>query len=253
MLFMTSPLPVDKIGKFEKRIIKGKVTLVDDDSKPLKKVDYPGDHDSKDEVESVDNDMACSMATERVGFGTNSLLEQWRDSYENGDYDEDPYDDDMYEGQDIPDNIQDICDNLDIRVRVSKLTTLGDVFSLSQNIKAGFDDQAALVAGMSTGLEDNKVVNDGGDSESSGPVTPTSDSKYSGKPFKRQNITRAYTAGPGEKKVYEGSKPVCPKCNYHYDGQCAPKCNHCKEADHLAYDCRSPAATANNQRALGEN
>ncbi|GKB51322.1 retrotransposon protein, putative, ty1-copia subclass, partial [Tanacetum coccineum] len=108
---------VDKIGKLEKLIIDGKVTLVDDDGKPLKKVDYPGDHDSEDEVESVDNDMARSMASERVGFGTKSLLEQWRDSYENGDYDEDPYDDDMYEGQDLPDKIQDICDNLDIRVR----------------------------------------------------------------------------------------------------------------------------------------
>ncbi|GKB36836.1 hypothetical protein Tco_0881778 [Tanacetum coccineum] len=43
-------------------------------------------------------------------------------------------------------------------------------------------------------------------------------------PFKRQNVARAYTVGPGEKKVYKGSKPLCPKCNYHYDGQCAPKC-----------------------------
>ncbi|GJZ81807.1 hypothetical protein Tco_0646801 [Tanacetum coccineum] len=41
--------------------------------------------------------MARSLASERVGFGTQSLLEQWRDSYGNGDYDEDPYDDDMYE------------------------------------------------------------------------------------------------------------------------------------------------------------
>nr|GEV55260.1 hypothetical protein [Tanacetum cinerariifolium] len=56
-----------------------------------------GDHDSEDEVESIDNDMARSMASKRVGFGTKNLLEQWRDSYENGDYDEDPYDDDMYE------------------------------------------------------------------------------------------------------------------------------------------------------------
>ncbi|GJY06756.1 hypothetical protein Tco_0373810 [Tanacetum coccineum] len=31
---------------------------------------------SKDEVELVDNDMARSMASERVGFGTKSLLEQ---------------------------------------------------------------------------------------------------------------------------------------------------------------------------------
>ncbi|GJW60303.1 hypothetical protein Tco_0109638 [Tanacetum coccineum] len=36
--------------------------------------------------------------TERVGFGTQSLLEQWRDSYGNGDYDEDRYDDDVYKG-----------------------------------------------------------------------------------------------------------------------------------------------------------
>ncbi|GKA96438.1 hypothetical protein Tco_0818533 [Tanacetum coccineum] len=71
-------------------------------------------------VESVDNDMAHSMASKRVGFDMKSLLEQWRDSYKNGDYDEDPYDDDMYEGQGIPNKIQDICNNLDIRVRGRK-------------------------------------------------------------------------------------------------------------------------------------
>ncbi|GJX43519.1 hypothetical protein Tco_0260195 [Tanacetum coccineum] len=73
-----------------------------------------GDYDSEDEVASVDNDLARSMASERVGFGTQSLLEQWRDSYGNGDYDEDPYDDDMYKGQDLPQELQAICDNLDI-------------------------------------------------------------------------------------------------------------------------------------------
>ncbi|GJV18316.1 hypothetical protein Tco_1367336 [Tanacetum coccineum] len=112
----TTPI-VDKIRNLEKLIIEGKGTLIDDDSKPLKKVNYPEDHDSEDEVCSVDNDMARSMDTEPVGFGTKSLLEQWMDSYGNGDYDEDPYDDDMYEGQDLPDKLQDICDNLDIRVR----------------------------------------------------------------------------------------------------------------------------------------
>ncbi|GKE03411.1 putative reverse transcriptase domain-containing protein, partial [Tanacetum coccineum] len=47
-------------------------------------------------------------------------------------------------------------------------------------------------------------------------------------PFKRHNVAWAYTAGPGEKKPYRGSKPLCPKCNYHHDGQCAPKCTNCK-------------------------
>nr|GEW49186.1 putative reverse transcriptase domain-containing protein [Tanacetum cinerariifolium] len=72
-------------------------------------------------------------------------------------------------------------------------------------------------------------------------------------PFKRQNVVRAYTIGPWEKKVYGGSKPMFPKFNYHHDGQCAPRCNNCKKVGHLAHDCRSPAANANNQRAPGAN
>ena len=34
-----------------------------DDGKPLKKIDYLGDHDSEDEVEYVDNDMANFLAS----------------------------------------------------------------------------------------------------------------------------------------------------------------------------------------------
>ncbi|GKA74645.1 protein RRC1 isoform X1 [Tanacetum coccineum] len=69
-------------------------------------------------------------------------------------------------------------------------------------------------------------------------------------PFKKQNVARAYTAEPGDKKEYGGSLPLCPKCNYHHKGQCAPRCNNCKKVGHLARDCRSPAANANanNQR-----
>ncbi|GKA30197.1 retrotransposon protein, putative, ty1-copia subclass, partial [Tanacetum coccineum] len=97
-------------------VIDGQAILVDEADNPLKKVEYPDDHDSEDEVASVDNDMARNLASERTGFGTQSLLEQWRDSYGNGDYDEDPYDDDMYEGQDLSEEIQSICDKMDIRV-----------------------------------------------------------------------------------------------------------------------------------------
>ncbi|GKD11436.1 hypothetical protein Tco_1191121 [Tanacetum coccineum] len=71
--------------------------------------------------------------------------------------------------------------------------------------------------------------------------------------FKRQNVAKTYTAGPREKKVYGGSKPLCPKCNYHHDGQCAPRCKKCKKVGYLAHDCRSPTATANNQRASEAN
>ncbi|GJV99518.1 reverse transcriptase domain-containing protein [Tanacetum coccineum] len=64
------------------------------------------------------------------------------------------------------------------------------------------------------------------------------------------NTGRAYTAGSGEKKSYRGSKPLCPKCNYHHDGPCAPKCHKCNRVGHLACGCRSyaNANTGNNQR-----
>ncbi|GJW14343.1 putative reverse transcriptase domain-containing protein [Tanacetum coccineum] len=43
-------------------------------------------------------------------------------------------------------------------------------------------------------------------------------------PNKRQNTGRAYTAGSGDKKPYGGSRPLCPKCNYHHDvGPWPPK------------------------------
>ncbi|GKD38397.1 beta-caryophyllene synthase, partial [Tanacetum coccineum] len=89
----TTPI-VEKIDKIEKLIIEGKVTLVDDEGKPL----------------------------EKDGYGTQSLLEQWTESYENADYGYDPYDD-MYEGQDIPDKLQAICYKLDITVRVEGRNT----------------------------------------------------------------------------------------------------------------------------------
>nr|GFD28680.1 hypothetical protein [Tanacetum cinerariifolium] len=40
------------------------------------KLEFLSEYDSEDEVTSADNDMAHSMASKRVGFGTQSLLEQ---------------------------------------------------------------------------------------------------------------------------------------------------------------------------------
>nr|GEV72461.1 hypothetical protein [Tanacetum cinerariifolium] len=58
----------------------GKCVLVDDEGNPLKMVDYPGEHGSEDEVEHVDNKMTSLLASKPsgIGYGNNSLLEQWR-------------------------------------------------------------------------------------------------------------------------------------------------------------------------------
>nr|GFA66738.1 hypothetical protein [Tanacetum cinerariifolium] len=67
---------------------------------------------------------------------------------------------------------------------------------------------------------------------------------------KSQNTGRAYIASSGEKKHYEGSKPLSSKCNYHHDGLCAPKCHKCNRVGYMARDCKSPtnANTAINQK-----
>ncbi|GJX20445.1 hypothetical protein Tco_0223122 [Tanacetum coccineum] len=78
--------------------MEGTCVLVDDVGKPMENVDYSGNQSSKDEVESVDNDMASYLASKRlrVGYGTKNLLEQWRETYVNQNYN--PYNDDMYKG-----------------------------------------------------------------------------------------------------------------------------------------------------------
>nr|GEZ45564.1 reverse transcriptase domain-containing protein [Tanacetum cinerariifolium] len=57
-------------------------------------------------------------------------------------------------------------------------------------------------------------------------------------PYKRQNVARAYTTGPGEKREYAGTIPLCNKCKFHHNGPCTAKCTNCKSVGHLARDRR---------------
>ncbi|GJT93269.1 hypothetical protein Tco_1082114 [Tanacetum coccineum] len=111
-----------KIDKIERQIGEGKLRLLDNDGNPLV---LTGIVESDSEVELVFDETAnlriptSSKDESDKGYGTNSLLEQWRDSYpDNDDYD--PYDDDMYENHDLSEHLQSICDDLDITVRDRK-------------------------------------------------------------------------------------------------------------------------------------
>ncbi|GJS22659.1 putative reverse transcriptase domain-containing protein [Tanacetum coccineum] len=52
----------------------------------------------------------------------------------------------------------------------------------------------------------------------------------------RANTGKAYAAGNGDKKSYEGTKPLCPKCNFNHYGPCIPTCTNCKKLGHCK-DC----------------
>nr|GEY84281.1 hypothetical protein [Tanacetum cinerariifolium] len=85
---------IDKIRKFEELLNSGQAILVDKASNPLKKVEFPGKYNSENEVASVDNDMARSLALEMVGFGT--------------------------QGHDLFQELHAICNNLDIQIQGRK-------------------------------------------------------------------------------------------------------------------------------------
>ncbi|GJS17069.1 retrotransposon protein, putative, ty1-copia subclass [Tanacetum coccineum] len=90
---------------------------LDTNSRSTNLVEFSGDYDSEDEVESVDNDMAHSLALERV-------------------------DEDMYKGQEFTQEIQAICDNLDIRVR-DLMNVVMDAVMLPENDNCLADDNFA--------------------------------------------------------------------------------------------------------------
>ncbi|GKC89640.1 retrovirus-related pol polyprotein from transposon TNT 1-94 [Tanacetum coccineum] len=121
--FVASNTPYGaKIDKIERQIGEGKLRLLDNDGNPLVPT---GIVESDSEVELVFDETAnlriptSGKDGSDKGYGTNSLLEQWRDSYpDNVDYD--PYDDDMYENHDLSEHLQSICDDLDITVHGRK-------------------------------------------------------------------------------------------------------------------------------------
>nr|GEX20014.1 putative reverse transcriptase domain-containing protein [Tanacetum cinerariifolium] len=66
---------------------------------------------------------------------------------------------------------------------------------------------------------------------------PSRNNQHQHQPFKRNNVARAYTAGPGDKKPYGGTKPLCPKCNYHHDGLCTLKAQGANTRGITCFEC----------------
>ncbi|GJS89041.1 putative reverse transcriptase domain-containing protein [Tanacetum coccineum] len=63
------------------------------------------------------------------------------------------------------------------------------------------------------------------------------DNQAQQQPFKRQNVARAYTVRPGEKKEYGGTLPLYTKYNYHHTRPCNAKCTNCKRKVVTCFEC----------------
>ncbi|GJW50796.1 hypothetical protein Tco_0092147 [Tanacetum coccineum] len=113
----------EKLDKIERQICEGGLRLLDNDGNPLVPT---GIVKSDSEVKVVFDETAnlristSGKDESDKGYGTNSLLEQWRDSYpDNDDYD--PYDDDMYENHDLSEHLQSIYEEIDFLMFVESI------------------------------------------------------------------------------------------------------------------------------------
>ncbi|GJX00470.1 hypothetical protein Tco_0184383 [Tanacetum coccineum] len=98
-LSSSSSTPIaERIDKLERKMLDGRLMLVDDDGKMLYKAYSTVNADNDSEVEEVSNETVV-------------------------DDDYDPYDDDVYDGYDMSDNLHAICDDLDIKMALNNAQT----------------------------------------------------------------------------------------------------------------------------------
>nr|GEZ83063.1 hypothetical protein [Tanacetum cinerariifolium] len=131
--------------------------------------------------------------------------------------------------------ISGLPDNIYESVKSSKPKTLDETIELSNDI---MDQKLRTYAERQT---NNKRKADDLSRNNQG---------HQQQPAKRQNVTKVYNIGSGEKKPYGGSFPKCTKCHFHHNGVCTQKCHKCNKIGHFARNYRSSGNTnvVNTQR-----
>nr|GEV89764.1 hypothetical protein [Tanacetum cinerariifolium] len=138
------------------------------------------------------------------------------------------------ENEKIDKYISGLPDNIYRNVKSSKPRTLDETIELINDL---MDQKLRTYAKRA----DNKRKTDD---------TTKNNHGHQQQPFKKQNVTKVYNMGTGERKPYEGSLPKCTKCQRHHNRRCTQKCHKCNKVGHFARDCRSSgnANVANAQR-----
>nr|GEW05153.1 hypothetical protein [Tanacetum cinerariifolium] len=63
-----------------------------------------------------------------------------------------------------------------------------------------------------------------------------------------KNKIRAYMAGNNERKSYNGSLPLCNKCELHHEGPCTVRYGKCNKVGNLTQDCKVTISTTSTQK-----
>nr|GEU38862.1 putative reverse transcriptase domain-containing protein [Tanacetum cinerariifolium] len=126
------------------------------------------------------------------------------------------------ENEKIDKYISGLSDNIYGNVKSSKPRTLDETIEFTNDL---MDQKLRTYAER----DDNKRKTDD---------TSRNNHGHQQQPFKKQNVTKVYNMGMGERKPYEGSLPKCTKCQRHHNGPCTQKCHKYNKVGHFARDCR---------------
>nr|GEW69628.1 hypothetical protein [Tanacetum cinerariifolium] len=138
------------------------------------------------------------------------------------------------ENEKIDKYISGLPDNIYGNVKSSKPKTLDETIELINDLM----DQKL------------RTYSERADNKRKADDTSKSNHGHQQQPSKKQNVTKVYNMGTGERKPYEGSLPKCTKCLGHHNGPCTQKCHKCNRVGYFARDYRSSgnANVANAQR-----
>ncbi|GJY92472.1 reverse transcriptase domain-containing protein, partial [Tanacetum coccineum] len=130
-----------------------------------------------------------------------------------------------------------LLDNIQGNVIAVELTRLQDAVRMANNLM----DQKLKGYAMKNAKNKRKFDNIQKDNHGQQP------------PFKRQNVrgqnvSRVYTAGNNERRVYNGPLPLCNKCKFHYEGPCTVRCRKCNKVGHLTRGYKAIISTTYTQR-----
>lgn len=135
--------------------------------------------------------------------------------------------------------------NIQGNVTSSKPSTLDETIRMSHNMMDQSSELGQL--GMSTTITATTT-----ETTTITTTTTTKENKSGNatqQPNKKQEVVKAYVAGPVEKTGYVGNLPKCKRCQRHHNpGPCPAQCGNCKKIGHSTKDCRLPAE---NQRTPG--
>nr|GFB80537.1 hypothetical protein [Tanacetum cinerariifolium] len=121
----------------------------------------------------------------------------------------------------------------------SKPTTLHDAINMARElVEQEIQGRATRIGESNKRMWEDHQRNTNNNNPNNNNNNRNRNNNYNQQQNRRQETVRAYATVLAEGRGYVGNLPKCNRCNFHYNGQCPPKCPKCQRTGHREKDCR---------------